>query len=127
MEPLRIGPSMLPVVESDVSVSTAAIKPDVSVAAEFPSSTASSKEGEVFQPSAGDEVLIAFESGEQRMAFLTGGLWNADTPPQSASPTSPESGTSGGDPAAGGAQEPAAKDNRVLDERVKLIVHHLEP
>lgn len=38
--------------------------------------------GFFFQPEVGDEVLVAFENGDPRRAYVLGGLWSkVDTPP----------------------------------------------
>jgi uncharacterized protein involved in type VI secretion and phage assembly len=46
--------------------------------------------GTFFLPEVGDEVLVAFEAGDQRAPYVLGALWNVKSPP-------PEKG----DPAAG--------------------------
>jgi len=96
MDPLRINAYVPPILELETAVAKPEVKPKPTAESEVLSAPESSSEGEVFQASVGDEVLIAFESGEQRMAFLTGELWKPDTPPTSASPSSgtqTESGT----------------------------------
>jgi len=126
MDPVRIGPSLAPTMESDVSAAPAEIKPAACVAPSAASTPASSTEGTMFRPSVGDEVLIAFEHGDPRMPYLTGALWNAGTPPTSASP-SKENGASA--PSMHGVVDPATghKDTPWLDEQVKLIGRHLKP
>lgn len=111
MEPVRIGHS-LPSLESETSAAPAEIKPKASAeSVALPtaqSTTSSSAAGQVFQPSAGDEVLISFKPGDLRAPYVTGGLWNADAPPTDAGP------------AAG------HEDTRLSEERAKLLEHQLK-
>jgi len=37
--------------------------------------------GTLFLPDVGDEVLVAFEAGDQRAPYVLGALWNAKSPP----------------------------------------------
>ena len=107
MDSIRIGPSCPQIVEPDASTAPEASKPQASVEA-APSTAASSNWEKVFQPSIGDEVLIAFESGEQRMAYLTGALWKTDTPPTTDSQATKGTGASGEAKPSGGGVEPSA-------------------
>ena len=101
MDAVRINAYLAPMLEPENAVAKPEVKPKATAEPEVLSAPASSSEGKVFQSSIGDEVLIAFESGEQRMAFLTGDLWKPDTPPTSASPAS------GGTQTEHGTAEPA--------------------
>ena len=101
MEPIRIKAYLPPMLEPETAVAKPEGRPNPNAESEVLSAPASSTEGKTFQASGGDEVQITFESGEQRMAFLTGELWKPDTPPTSASPAS------GGTPAESGTAEPA--------------------
>jgi len=105
MDPVRIGSSLPPLPESE-PVATP-VKPLDSVAS-APSAAASGDEASVFQPEVGDEVLVAFEHGDPRAPYLTGGLWNATTPPTDAPP------------APGNASDPA------FEQRAKLLEHQLK-
>ncbi|MGC2196311.1 MAG: phage baseplate assembly protein V [Terriglobales bacterium] len=122
MEPVRFSPSLPHVVEPELSDARAETKPDASVESAASSTTASSSAGKVFQPSTGDEVFIAFENGEQRMAFLTGALWKTDTPPTSAPPPVKGPGATGGtQPKVGAAQIATGhKVTSVTDKHVKV-------
>ena len=44
--------------------------------------------GTLFVPDVGDEVLVAFERGDQRAPYVIGSLWNAKAQPPAADPTS---------------------------------------
>ena len=101
MEPVRINAYLPPMLEPETAVAKPEGRPNPNAESEVLSAPASSTEGKTFQASGGDEVQITFESGEQRMAFLTGELWKPDTPPTSASPAS------GGTKTENGAAEPA--------------------
>jgi phage baseplate assembly protein gpV len=97
MEPLRVGPSLPPMVEREDAIATTDVRPKAAAESAIPAAPASSHEARTFQPSVGDEVLIAFESGEQRMAFLTGALWKPETPPTSASAATETTQTKAGE------------------------------
>ena len=63
MEPLRIGPLLPPIVGREEAVARPETRPNLGTESAAPSTPESSGPARVFQPSAGDEVLIAFESG----------------------------------------------------------------
>ncbi|HMK21012.1 MAG TPA: phage baseplate assembly protein V [Terriglobales bacterium] len=108
MDPIRAGHSLSPIAESEVcSVPTeTTLKPASEATA--PHASASSSEGKVFQPEVGDQVLVAFERGDPRSPFVTGGLWNSQAPPTDAgNATVPES-------------------DRFEEERAKLLNHQLK-
>jgi len=123
MEPVRISTSLLPVVKPELCDAQAEV-PNSSVNSEAPSKSTSSSEGTVFQPATGDEVRVAFEHADQRMPFLTGGLWNADTPPTSVPPPAEGAGGTGATQPGTGAAENATghKDATLHDE---VTAHHL--
>ena len=103
MDPVRIGPS-LPALSESEPVATP-VKPLDSVAS-APSAAASGNEARVFQPDGGDEVLVAFEHGDARAPYVSGGLWNAEAAPTDASP--------------GKTSDPA------FEQRAKLLEHQLK-
>jgi len=108
MDPIRAGHSLPPIVESEVSSvpTETKLKPAIETTAPLASSSAS--EGKVFQPAVGDEVLVAFERGDTRAPFLTGGLWNWQAAPADA----------------GNATVP--ETDRFAEERAKLLDHQLK-
>lgn len=105
MEPVRIGAALPPLVESEAA-GPEATKPEAPVAS-APKSTATGNEGQLFQPSAGDEVLVSFEHGDPRAPILTGALWNVEAPPTS------------------GTSETSSQDHRLSEEGAKLLEHQL--
>jgi len=106
MDPVRIGPSLPPLPEAE-PVATPVVKPPESVAS-GPSAPASGSKANVFQPDVGDEVLVGFAHGDPRAPYVTGGLWNGETPPTDASP------------APGNTSDPSS------GERAKLLEHQLK-
>ncbi len=122
MEPVRTSASLPQVVEPETSEARAEMEPKASVKSGASSKPTSSSADKVFQPSTGDEVLIAFEHGDQRMPFLMGGLWTGDAPPTSASPPADAGGT-GGTQSTGAAQNAAGHNETSLKDEV--IAHHL--
>jgi hypothetical protein len=123
MEPVRISTSLPPVVKPELCDAQAEV-PNSSVNSEAQSkSTSSSSEGTVFQTGTGDEVLVAFEHGDQRMPFLTGGLWNADTPPTSAPPVDGAGGSGATQPGTGAAENATGHKDATLHDEV--TAHHL--
>jgi hypothetical protein len=125
MDPVRIGPSLPALVESDASVA-AETKLQAQVDSVAPSTTqsetAAGSRGQVFQPSTGDEVLVSFEHGDARAPYLIGGLWNAEAPPTSAAPATKASDGN----QSGGAPEPGThKDKWLSEEQAKIIGDHL--
>jgi hypothetical protein len=106
MEPVRIGASLPPLPEAE-PVATPVVKPSDSVAL-APSAPATGNKANVFQPDVSDEVLVGFAQGDPRAPYVTGGLWNGETPPTDAS--SAPGSTS--DPSSG--------------ERARLLEHQLK-
>ena len=106
MEPVRIGP-FLPLLAETESTPTPAAKPEASVAA-TPVAPASSREGKILQPEVGDEVLVAFEHGDPRAPYVTGGLWNGEAPPTNASAA------------------PGSTNESSFEQRSKLLEHQLK-
>ncbi len=124
MQPVRNLASLPQAVEHELSDARAEMKPDASAISGTPCKSTASNEGKVFQPGTGDEVLVAFEHGDERMPFLTGGLWNKDAPPSSAAAAAQKAGGSGVAQPASGAVENAMgnEDNGLSDE---VLNHHL--
>lgn len=108
MDPVRIGSSLPPLVESEAAFSAVENKPQELLKPAVSSASTPTNEGQVFQPSVGDEVLVSFEHGDMRQPYVLGGLWNGGTPPTDAgSPTGHD-------------------DNRLSEERAKLLEHQLK-
>jgi hypothetical protein len=108
VEPIRVGHSLPPVVEFEVSAAPAETKPEPTAESSAPLASTSANEGKVFTPELGDDVLVAFERGDPRAPSLTGGLWNANTPPTDAGP--------------GAGHE----DKRFSEERAEFLNHQLK-
>lgn len=108
MQPVRINSPLPSVVEPETAAAPAQTTPKPILEAAVPLASTSASEGKVFQPEVGDEVLIAFEHGDPRAPYLTGGLWNANTPPADA----------------GSAKGP--EDKRLSEERAQLLEHQLK-
>lgn len=127
MDPVRIGSSLPPLVESETAASAVENKSQELLKPAVSSASAPGDEGQLFQPTVGDEVLVSFEHGDMRARYVTGSLWNSSAPPTSASAPTKENGASV--PPGDAAVDPGAghKDNRWLDEQVKLIARHLKP
>lgn len=106
MEPVRIGPSLPPLAETESAVAPTA-KPEAALATP-PSAPALGSEANIFQPGVGDEVLVSFEQGDPRAPYVTGGLWNAEAPPTNSSPAADSTG------------------DRLTEERAKLLEHQLK-
>ena len=60
-------------------------EPDASHWARLVAPMAGEKRGFYFPPEVGDEVLVAFEEGDPRRAYVVGGLWSGEHPPPVAS------------------------------------------
>jgi hypothetical protein len=127
MDPVRISSSLPSLVESEAASSAVKNEPQGLLKPVVSSAFEPSNEGQAFQPSVGDEVLVSFEHGDMSAPYLIGSLWNSTTPPTNADGLTKENGASAPPPA--GALDPASgqKDNRWLDEQVKLIGRHLKP
>ena len=104
MEPVRIGSSLPPLTDTESAAAPTA-PPEVSRAASALPATGG--EAKFLQAEVGDEVLVAFEHGDPRAPFVTGGLWNADAPPTDA-PT------------------PSNQGDSPCGERAKLLEHQLK-
>jgi hypothetical protein len=107
MDPIRASHSLPPIGESEVSAVPAETKPKPAIEA-APLASTSAKEGKVLQAEVGDEVLVAFEHGDMRAPYVTGGLWNSQSPPANA----------------GNATIP--ENDRFAEERAKLLNHQLK-
>jgi hypothetical protein len=108
MDSIRASHSLPPIVESAVSAVPAETKPKPTIESAAPLASASTTEGNVFRPEVGDEVLVAFEHGNPRAPYLTGGLWNASTPPTDAAPAT------------------GNEDKRLSEERDQILNHQLK-
>src|SRR5215471_7817270 len=51
---------------------------------------AGSKRGTYFLPEVGDEVIVAFESGDVNLPVILGGVWNENSEPPDQAHPSPE-------------------------------------